>query len=383
MATFLASGADILLAPNVNVLSNTGQDSAGQITVTGGTQPFSDQAVVEFTVDPVPADGELTSSSGFTQIVVYATQADYLAGTPTYTYTPQNPGQSASVQDSIDRMGDDYLRFSANILTSSDTGAPSLQELFVAPGSNVANQSSTTFDHHTDQDFDNSGDIDDSSAENGNGRFNVNSGQSNAPVCFTSGSYIQTPRGPILIETLKPGDMVLTLDDGPQPILWIGKRHLGPADLLMRPQDRPILIAKGTFGAKENTFVSPQHCVLVRPDLLMPAKKIVAVKQSRARIAQGKWNVIYIHLFFQRHQVIWVNGMPTESLYPGSQCLKQLSTKQCDELKTVLPEGAMEHRQTVIEDIYGPTARPIERNPKRVSPQAQFGTFLPRSPLFT
>lgn len=367
MATFLASGSDILQSPNVNTVNNVGQESAGQITVTAGSQLFSDQAVVEFTVDPVDADGELTTSSGFTQIVVYATQADYQAGTPTFTYTPQNPGQSAGVQDSMDRMGDAYIRFGANVLTSRDPGAPVLSELFVAPGSNVANQSSSTFDRHSDQDFDSSGSIHAGTSEDGNGRFNVNSGQSSGPICFTSDSYVQTPRGPVLIEHLRAGDLVSTLDDGARPVLWIGKREYSPAQLLIHPKHRPVLITRGTFEAVRNTLISPQHCVLAHPNFLVPAKKLVAVRGSRARVAWGARRVTYIHLLFERHQVIWVNGMASESLYPGPQCLKQLDTRQRAELMNVFPDiGSCENKTDTV-GLYGPTARLIQRNPRLLS----------------
>ncbi|MFK7941410.1 MAG: TfuA-like protein, partial [Paracoccaceae bacterium] len=43
------------------------------------------------------------------------------------------------------------------------------------------------------------------------------------PVCFAGGTMILTPRGEILVEDLKVGDMVVTLDDGPMPILWMSK----------------------------------------------------------------------------------------------------------------------------------------------------------------
>jgi hypothetical protein len=361
MATFLTSGADILNSPNVHSLANTGEDSAGQITVTGGTQPFSDQSIVEFTVDPVTSDGELSSQSGFTKIVVYATQADYLAGTPTYTYTPQNAGQKAGVQDSVDRMGDDYVRFGANTLTSSDPGAPSLQELFVAPGSDVANQSGMTSDHHTDEDHDGDGTIDQSSTENGNGMFNVNSGQSGGPVCFTTGSYIQTPKGLVLIDDLQPGDMVSTLDNGPQPIQWISERTLSPAQLVMRPHHRPIFIAKDTWGATRNTLISPQHCVCVHPDILMPAKKMIDLRHSRTRVANGVWRVTYIHLLFAQHQIIWVNGIASESLYPGPQCLKDIGATQRTSLLKMCPQLSVDQTKAMTATAYGPTARPVVR----------------------
>lgn len=363
MATFLASGSDILQAPNVNTLAGAGQDAAGQITVTGGTQLFSDQSIVEFTVDQVSADGELTTQSGFTQIVVYATQADFLAGTPTYTYTPQNPGQKATVQDSVDRMGDNYIRFGASVLTSSDPGAPSLSELFVAPGSNVASQSSTTFDRNTDEDFNSDGSIDPAAGEDGDGTFNVNSGQASGPVCFTSGSYVQTPGGLVLIDKIRPGDMVSTLDNGPQPVLWVSTRQVGPADMVIHPRYRPAFIAKGAWGALHNTLVSQQHCVLVRPHLLMPAKKLVEVPRSRVRIANGVRRVTYIHFLFERHEVIWVNGIASESLYPGPQCRRDIGQQQRRAMRSVVPNVPMGGSMAATVASYGPTARPVVRKP--------------------
>ena len=46
------------------------------------------------------------------------------------------------------------------------------------------------------------------------------------PPCFTPGTVIETETGPRLIETLAPGDRVLTRDRGMQPVLWIGRRTM-------------------------------------------------------------------------------------------------------------------------------------------------------------
>ena len=60
--------------------------------------------------------------------------------------------------------------------------------------------------------------------------------------CFTAGTCIRTPRGEVPVETLKLGDQVLTLDNGPQEIRWIGKRSLGSRELLAQPELKPICI---------------------------------------------------------------------------------------------------------------------------------------------
>ena len=41
--------------------------------------------------------------------------------------------------------------------------------------------------------------------------------------CFAEGSRLRTPGGEIRVERLSVGDMVDTLDHGPQAIRWIGR----------------------------------------------------------------------------------------------------------------------------------------------------------------
>ncbi len=85
--------------------------------------------------------------------------------------------------------------------------------------------------------------------------------------CFMAGTRIDTPQGQCLIEDLRVGDVVQTLDNGPQIIRWIGKRELDSIDLTLKPKLRPIKIDKGALGngLPENDLrVSPQHRMLVR-----------------------------------------------------------------------------------------------------------------------
>jgi Ca2+-binding RTX toxin-like protein len=80
--------------------------------------------------------------------------------------------------------------------------------------------------------------------------------------CFTAGTMIATPRGPVPVERLRPGDLVMTRDNGPRPLLWSTMRRLGPAELERAPNLRPVVIAAGTFGGHERLVVSPQHGIL-------------------------------------------------------------------------------------------------------------------------
>ena len=77
-------------------------------------------------------------------------------------------------------------------------------------------------------------------------------------VCFAKGTWITTPSGQVPIEKLAAGDMVVTMDHGPQPIRWISssKRH-AIGDMA------PILIRKGALGNTRDLRVSPQHRMLL------------------------------------------------------------------------------------------------------------------------
>ena len=58
-------------------------------------------------------------------------------------------------------------------------------------------------------------------------------------------------------EKLAAGDMVVTMDHGPQPIRWIGSSKRPDRQLA------PILIRKGALGNTRDLRVSPQHRMLL------------------------------------------------------------------------------------------------------------------------
>ncbi|WP_410217923.1 Hint domain-containing protein [Paracoccus sp. (in: a-proteobacteria)] len=150
--------------------------------------------------------------------------------------------------------------------------------------------------------------------------------------CFTPGTRIETPKGPCAIETLVAGDLVVTIDNGPQPIRWIGRRLI-PALTDRNVHLRPIRIAAGALGPhvpQTALTVSPQHRVLIRsafaqdifgvPEILAAAKQLVAV--PGIDVADDATEVTYIHMLLQRHELVLSNGAVTETMYAGPEALK-------------------------------------------------------------
>ncbi|MDF0600096.1 Hint domain-containing protein [Psychromarinibacter sp. C21-152] len=180
--------------------------------------------------------------------------------------------------------------------------------------------------------------------------------------CFATSTRIRTPRGDVPVETLTPGDLVMTLDAGPQPILWTGRRHLGPEALLAEPQNRPVLIPEGVLGNDAPLLVSPQHAMLLEDAPAPLAGRFARARHlaeapGPVRVAQGRRQVTYHHLLLARHHVIRANGAATESFYPGPEALKMYPKAAVDQLRALIPGLG----QGPVQQVYGPTARPVLR----------------------
>lgn len=153
------------------------------------------------------------------------------------------------------------------------------------------------------------------------------------PSVSPRGAIIAVPAGLIAVEDLAIGDLVVTVDHGPQPLRWIGQaeaRGHGPL--------APAVIEAGAMGNARTLAVSQQHRMLVRdsraqlwfakPEVLVAAKHLV--NGTTIRIApQG--SVTYLHLAFDTHEVIFAEGIPAESLHvvpsnePKSACFSPTS----------------------------------------------------------
>lgn len=168
-------------------------------------------------------------------------------------------------------------------------------------------------------------------------------------ICFTPGTLIDTPAGPRPVEMLGPGDKVLTRDDGPQELLWIGSRRMSGARLYALPHLRPVRIRAGAFGMgrpEGDLLVSPQHRMLVRgagprvlfnePEVLVQALDLV--DGGAVRVEHGLPEVHYIHMMLARHQVLWANGVESESFHPASTALDMIDPAQRAGLRALCPE---------------------------------------------
>ncbi|MGC1496913.1 MAG: Hint domain-containing protein [Sulfitobacter sp.] len=177
----------------------------------------------------------------------------------------------------------------------------------------------------------------------------AHSAGSGGVICFTPGTRIRTPDGLALIEDLREGDMIQTKDDGAQQIRWVGSRRMSGARLFAMPKLRPVRMAAGILGEDipdHDLVVSPEHRILIKgavaQSLFNTSEVLVAAKDlingDTITVDLKVREVTYVHLLLDRHQVMWANGVETESFHPASAALSTLDDEDRQRLLATHPE---------------------------------------------
>ncbi len=171
------------------------------------------------------------------------------------------------------------------------------------------------------------------------------------PICFVAGTLILTDQGEVDVDNLRQGDLVVTKDNGLQPIRWIGKRTYLIGKKSKSKTLRPIRISAGSLGEntpRQDLYVSPQHRVLVKSkiarrmcgfdEVLVAAKQLLEI--DGIDIVEDCGEVTYIHILLDQHEVVYSNGAETETLYTGPEALKSVTVKAREEVMMLFPEIA-------------------------------------------
>jgi hypothetical protein len=138
-----------------------------------------------------------------------------------------------------------------------------------------------------------------------------------ACVSFTRGTHITLASGEqVPIERLRVGDRVLTRDDGPQPIRWIGQNTIRAVGAFA-----PVMIRQGALHNENDLVLSPDHRIFIyqRQDHLGAGRAEVLVKvrhlvNGTSVIQLDGGFVEYFQLLFDDHQIIYAEGIAAESL---------------------------------------------------------------------
>ena len=99
-------------------------------------------------------------------------------------------------------------------------------------------------------------------------------------ACFLSGTMIETAAGAVPVETLRPGDSVVTLR-GDERVMrrarWIGSRRIQAACFAGHEDAHPVRIRAGAFTAdlpQRDLLVTGEHCIHIEGGLI-PTRMLV------------------------------------------------------------------------------------------------------------
>ncbi|MEM1077785.1 MAG: Hint domain-containing protein [Pseudomonadota bacterium] len=169
-------------------------------------------------------------------------------------------------------------------------------------------------------------------------------------TCLTRGTQVQTPDGPVAVEDLRPEQLICTYGGGAQPLVSVLSRTVSAAQMRRAPNLYPVRIAAGALGTglpERDLLVSRQHRMLIASPIVKRMFSVAEVLVAAIRLVslpgitvdRSVREVTYVHLLFARHEVIFAEGSPTESLLLGPEALKAMDPAARAELQTLFPEA--------------------------------------------
>ncbi|MEO1704284.1 MAG: Hint domain-containing protein [Pseudomonadota bacterium] len=153
-------------------------------------------------------------------------------------------------------------------------------------------------------------------------------------ICFTPGTQIRVKGGTADVADLTAGDLVQTKDNGLQRVIWAGARRITGARLHIMPELAPIRVVAGALGMdrpESALLVSPEHRMLVKGAEARALFNTEEVLVSARDLVNGRsiWidrmvrEVTYVHVLFERHEIVFANGLETESFHPAQAALSE------------------------------------------------------------
>lgn len=132
-------------------------------------------------------------------------------------------------------------------------------------------------------------------------------------------TLVATRSGPVPAGGLRPGDAILTRDNGYRPLIWAGHGRRGATGGALR---RTVAIAPGTLGAgvpARRLRLASGHGLLVDASALLPLLgtcEALAPAASRGRLLRARPPGGFVQILLETHELILAEGAWVESLSP-------------------------------------------------------------------
>lgn len=167
-----------------------------------------------------------------------------------------------------------------------------------------------------------------------------------ACLAFARGTHITLASGEqVRVENLRPGDRVLTRDDGAQPVRWVGQSTVrAEGDLA------PIVIKAGTLNNSGDLIVSPNHRLFVyqrrdtigagRAELMVKARHLI--NGDSVYVMRGGF-VDYFQILLDSHHILYAEGIAAESFLVEPRTKPVLPDELLAKISQMIPQGTTAH----------------------------------------
>lgn len=140
---------------------------------------------------------------------------------------------------------------------------------------------------------------------------------------IATGAKVLTEQGPRAIETLRPGDRVVTRDSGLQTVRWVVRRSVPSVGGF-----RPVRLRAPHFGLTRDLLLGPDQRVLFEgasveylfgeEEMFVEARHLV--DDRKAVLDTVAATVCYHQILLDDHEILSVEGLELESLFVGDLC---------------------------------------------------------------
>lgn len=160
---------------------------------------------------------------------------------------------------------------------------------------------------------------------------------------------VRTPLGARHVSILHPGDMVVTRDNGLQPVRMIWSRTVSLAEMRDRPELAPIRLrprAVGPMMPSRDLRIACGHRALIpgyrisgvadeQPCLMRVGA--LAMASDEAFVEAPTDSVTYYNLVFDNQEVFCAEGLPVESFRPSPKAIAEMDVAAREELFELFP----------------------------------------------
>ncbi|WP_372893256.1 Hint domain-containing protein [Rhodosalinus sp.] len=161
-------------------------------------------------------------------------------------------------------------------------------------------------------------------------------------------AVLEGERGPVTLQSLRPGTRLATREAGAAAIQWLGRRRLTSDRFAVAPWLAPVLIRRGALGAdtpSRDLLLSPEHLVLYSDQRARQwfGTGHVPVAALQLTFLPGveqvtQCDALYIHAIFGRDSAICVNGCWIEGGRMDDPAMADPNSARRAELLHLFPE---------------------------------------------